>query len=357
MIPTIPGVPSWGAVLIAVTFTTIGFAFDAGSGSKELTLAFAAGYAIGCIAAAVAVRQPSIFTAVIQPPLILFVTVPGAYFLFNGGPMDGLKDLLINCGYPLIERFPLMFFTSAIVLLVGLVRWYMGMSGHRTPAAEPEGPSESRFSSVTAKISGLITGDSEEEVAEAPTPRRSRQHSIDRSARPARPGAATARARGERSAKRTQTSRSRHARPPETEIIEPVAERPRRPREARRSADPTVPPPEPRRRPRSSSSRESGRSGSTREPRKQPPPSDRRSPYQRPDRHTRFDGFEPFEPHGTNASNSKGSNGSNGNGSNGSHHPVSRVRYRGADDGEQHPKYRARPRAAKHQAEAWEYDV
>jgi hypothetical protein len=37
MIPTLPGVPSWGAVLIAITFATIGFAFDAGSGGKELT--------------------------------------------------------------------------------------------------------------------------------------------------------------------------------------------------------------------------------------------------------------------------------------------------------------------------------
>ena len=52
--------------------------------------------------------------------------MPGAYFLFHGGKIDGIKDLLINCGYPLIERFPLMFFTSAVVLLVGLVRWYIG---------------------------------------------------------------------------------------------------------------------------------------------------------------------------------------------------------------------------------------
>ena len=71
MIPTIPGVPSWGALLIAVTFTAIGFAFDAGSGGKELTLAFAVAYALGCVAAVVAVRQTGIFTAVIQPPLIL----------------------------------------------------------------------------------------------------------------------------------------------------------------------------------------------------------------------------------------------------------------------------------------------
>jgi hypothetical protein len=359
MIPTIAGVPSWGAALIAVTFTTIGFAIDAGSGGKELTFAFAAAYAIGCIAAALAVRQSGVFTAVIQPPLILFVTVPGAYFLFHGAAMDGLKDLLINCGYPLIERFPLMFFTSAIVLLIGLVRWYLGMSHRLTAPGEAAEPSEGRFSALTAKISGLLARDDEDDIDEAPAPRRSRQHSIDRSARADRPASGTSRTRNGRPTKRTSPSRSRHTRPPETEIIEPVTERPRRPRPAR-STDSTLPPPEPRRRQRSSSTRSSStrssstrssstRSSSTREPRKQPPPSERRSPYQRPDRHSRFDGFEPFEPHGT--------NGSNGNGANGSHHPISRVRYRGADEGDQREQYRDRPRAAKHRAEAWEYDV
>lgn len=362
MIPTIPGVPSWGALLIAVTFTAIGFAFDAGSGGQELTLAFAVAYALGCVAAVVAVRQTGIFTAVIQPPLILFVCVPGAYFLFHGGTMDGIKDLLINCGYPLIERFPLMFFTTAMVLLVGLARWYMGMARRRSApveAAESDGP----LAAVTSKISGLLTREPEDEAADdAPASRRTKQHSIPKTTKATKTAAATGRTRSGRPVKRAQPSRSRHTRPPETEIIEPVAERPRRPRPARRTTDPTVPPAEPRRRPRTSSTREP-RTSSAREPRKQPPPpSERRSPYQRPDRHSRFDGFEPFEPHGTNGSTpANGSNGSSGtNGSrNGSHHPISRVRYRGADDGEQHPQYRARPRTqkSKHSADAWEYDV
>jgi hypothetical protein len=344
MIATLPGVPSWGGVLIAVTFAAMGFAFDAGSGAKELTLAFAVAYAVGCVAAVVAVRQTGIFTAVIQPPLILFVCVPGAYFLFHGGATDGLKDLLINCGYPLIERFPLMFFTSAVVLLVGLVRWYMGMSGRRFAPAETA-DSDSRFSAVTAKIAGLLTrgGEGTDAIDDAPAPRRTRQHSIDRNTRTGKTAAATSRTRGGRPVKRTQPTRSRHTRPPETEIIEPVAERPRRPRTARQT-DPAVAPAEPRRRPRSSS---------TREPRNQPP-SERRSPYKRPDRHSRFDGFEPFEPHRTNGSN--GTSGTNG-ALDGSHHPVSRVRYRGADD-EQGPQYRSRPRASKskHRADGWEYD-
>ena len=341
IVPTLPGVPSWGAVLIAITFAAVGFAFDAGSGGKELTAVFAGAYVLGCIAAVLAVRQSGVFTAVIQPPLILFVTVPGAYFLFHGATIYGVKDLLINCGYPLIERFPLMFFTSAVVLLIGMVRWYQGMSSRRAAPAEAV-ETEGWLAAVTAKVSGLLARDSgDEDAGEAPAPRRSRQHSIDRASRNGKAAAGTGRTRSGRPVKRTQPSRSRHARPPETEIIEPVAERPRRHRTARRATEPTIPPAEPRRRPRASSARE---------PRKQPPPSDRRSPYQRPDRHTRFDGFEPFEPHGT--------SGSNGSGSlNGTHHPISRVRYRGADDGDQRPEYRSRPRTSRHRADAREYDV
>ena len=71
-------------MLLAVTLTAVGFAFDAGSGAKELSMVFAACYALGCVAAVLAVRQAGVFTAVIQPPLILFVAVPTAYFLFHG---------------------------------------------------------------------------------------------------------------------------------------------------------------------------------------------------------------------------------------------------------------------------------
>ena len=127
--PNLPGLPWWAAVLIAVIGTTIGFAIEAGSGSKELGGIFAAGYALGCVIAVLAVRRSGIFTAVIQPPLILFVAIPGAYFLFHGAEFTGLKDTLINCGYPLIERFPLMLFTSAGVLLIGMARWYFAMAG------------------------------------------------------------------------------------------------------------------------------------------------------------------------------------------------------------------------------------
>ena len=140
--PNIPGVPWWGAVLLAATVTADRLRVRRGLGRqgpqrrlRRVCTSSAASSAV------LAVRQAGIFTAVIQPPLILFVAVPTAYFVFHGGKITGIKDMLINCGYPLIERFPLMFFTSAVVLLIGMGRWYLGHVGaagraRRRPSAE-----------------------------------------------------------------------------------------------------------------------------------------------------------------------------------------------------------------------------
>jgi len=328
-------------VLLAVTLTAVGFAYDAGSGDKELGMVFAATYVLGCIFAVLAVRQSGIFTAVIQPPLILFVAVPTAYFLFHGGQLGGIKDLAINCGYPLIERFPLMFFTSAAVLLIGLGRWYYGLSSRRSAArsttTEAKETTSSRVSSVTSKMSSLLTGesaDSTEDDDAKKSPRR--RHSIERptrDAKSAKPAAGTT--RSPKTTKRATPSRSRHTRPPETEIIEPVAERPRRPRTPRSEQPPPAEPP-----------RRRSRTSSTREPRKAVPPADRRASYERPERRRRYDDYQPREPHVSNG--------------NVTHHPVSRVRYRrGGEDSDDRAEYRSRPRSSRSswEADSWEHDI
>jgi hypothetical protein len=326
--------------LIAVTLTAIGFLYDAGTGNKELSTVFAASYVLGCIFAVLAVRQSGIFTAVIQPPLILFGAVPTAYFLFHGGQLGGLKDLAINCGYPLIERFPLMFFTSAAVLLVGMGRWYYGLSRRdtaRSTAKYTKEKARGRVSSVTSKVSSLLTGepaDAEDDAADTKEPPRGR-HTIDRPARAAKSAAGTT--RGRKTTKRATPSRSRHTRPPETEIIEPVTERPRRPRRPRETEQP--PPTEaPRRRPRPLSARE---------PRKAVPPAEpRTSSNDRSERRRRYDDYPPRE--------SPLSNGR------GTHHPISRVRYRGGEDeSDNRAENRSRPRSSRNSREAdgWEYDI
>jgi len=335
-----------------VTGTTIGFAFDAGSGSKELGAVFATAYAIGCLAAVLAVRQSGIFTAVIQPPLILFVTVPGSYFLFHGAKFTGIKDLLINCGYPLIERFPLMLFTSAGVLLIGMARWYFATSSRVRAGSAPRDSAvtatPSRFAALAARLGSLFAGG---EAGEHPE----RKHGIDRPAR------AEKRPRSGRPAKRPAPTRSRHARPPLDDITEAPRERPRRQPTKRRPASavdydaPEHPADAPRRRPRSP--REPGL--------RTPPPSrheprERRDPYgpgPRPSRSSRFEPYPPYEPPPRPRPAPESMNGFDSG--SGTHHPVSRVRYRGsgADDEENRRDYRGRPRRSPDRgSEAWRYD-
>lgn len=365
--PNLPGVPWWGAVLIAVIATTIGFAFDAGSSNKDLGSVFAVLYAVGCVTAVLAVRQSSIFTAVIQPPLILFVAVPSAYFLFHGAAFTGIKDTLINFGYPLIERFPLMLFTSAGVLLIGLVRWYFAMSNRSTAPADPadtdvESDADAApglFAGLAAKFTSVLgRGDvDDEDVEEAP------KHGIER------PATARRQPRSSRPAKRPAPTRSRHARPPLEDITE-VPERPRRSSTRRRPSlddDPAAPDfaeaPRRRRQPRDEggrtpppSRREPREPRETREPRV---PRERRDPYGAPpQRSSRFEPYEAYpsyEPYPPYEPPPRQRPPGRANADSGSHHPVSRVRYRG--EGEDAPRPQPRPRrSSEWDAESWRSD-
>ncbi len=356
-------------MLIAVTATAIGFAFDAGSGNRELSSVFAVCYSLGCLAAVLAVQQAGLFTAVIQPPLILFVAVPGSYFLFHGGQLQGVKDLAINCGYPLIERFPLMLFLSATVLLIGLGRWYVGLTAQRgadeadsadaakTAKAAKATPVAGIVAAVTTKLSGLVlrkpaTASSRrtrsadrDAAAEAPPRRRPSERPPRR--RPAgaeaaaAAGAGAGRPRGERRpTKRSTPPRPRPGRGADadrgSELDGAMPERPRRPRPPR-SAEPGTA--EPRRRVRTQ----------PREPRKQPPPERREgAPRERQPRpRRRFDDYQPFEDSFEAPSNGSGRS---------THHPVSRVRYRGSEDEDRRVEHRTRPRSTARGRHSWDPD-
>jgi hypothetical protein len=347
VLPRITGLPWWGAVVLAVTAAAVGFAYDAGTGDKTLSIVFAVCYVAGCLLAVLAVRKSGLFSAVIQPPLILFFMVPAAYFVFHGSKLTPIKDTLINCGYPLIERFPLMFFTSAAVLLVGMGRWYLGMAAGRAT---------SRGAETATPDASAATADSPLAAEGKTSARRGRRHTIERPSRaaavaadeeaPQRPVRKPRTATGS-----TRASRSRHARPPETEIIEPVA-RPRRPRSA---GAPIEPPAEPRRRSRASEPREPRERREPRAPRERRnlPPIEPRGGYeeydrpQRPERRRQVSDYDAYEPRPNSSPNGSGS-----------HHPVSRVRYRGSDDGESRSENRTRPRHSRNpEADSWRYDV
>ncbi|OBB98134.1 hypothetical protein A5782_01695 [Mycobacterium sp. 852002-40037_SCH5390672] len=349
------------------------------------------------MAAVLAVRQDGIFTTIIQPPLILFGAVPGAYWLFHDAKVGRLKDLLINCGYPLIERFPLMLGTAGGVLAIGLARWYFGNAYKTsTMANTSEDASESAagvdvksfFNAIVAKAQSMLQSDTDADDTETTDSRRGRtSRSSSRTRRTTR---------STRSATRSARSSSRHSREPLGDGPEPV-ERPDRPRRSTRRGAPSArdydsaagrdydtaePPRRPRRRPRPEADPDT-RGQSPREPRREP--RTRRSPYERPTpRSSRFDGFESYgdrydPPSGPNSGSRYESRydsrepyepsyepRSRRPPSNGTHHPISQVRYRGAGSQdpprEPHTERRSRSRTpgrshGRSPAESWEYDV
>ncbi|WP_157108809.1 DUF6542 domain-containing protein [Aldersonia kunmingensis] len=116
------------AVLIAGGATLVGVLLCA-AGGDELTRTFSVLYLGGCIVAALMVRYRGLFTAVVQPPLILFIAVPVAYQFMSDDSGVSPKDIALNAAIPLVNRFPLMLFTTLVTLIIGGYRVYLKRSG------------------------------------------------------------------------------------------------------------------------------------------------------------------------------------------------------------------------------------
>ncbi|MFI6366992.1 DUF6542 domain-containing protein [Nocardia sp. NPDC050630] len=122
ILPSVPGIPAGAAVLIAVACTFLGFLIDAHGENDELTGTFNTLYVLGCVAAVLAVRFRGLFTTMVLPPLLLFVTVPLAYQQLLGHASTGLKDILLNLAIPLVNRFPIMALATVLVLAIAAGR-------------------------------------------------------------------------------------------------------------------------------------------------------------------------------------------------------------------------------------------
>lgn len=284
--PGFAGVPGWSAVLIAVTLTLAGFAIEAGLGHRELGTTFAVCFAVGCVGAVLAVERSGLFAAMVQPPLLLFVAIPTAYYLLQGGKFNGLKDALITCGYPLIERFPLMLTTSAAVLAIGLVRWYAGKSHAAVAGAEhvhapkAKGKQHDRQAvpaGLASRIVSTLSGSGGESAARAAERRNSADRARRADGRPSRTkrkAPAQDRSARKQREERLAPSHARHGRPSREEQLADGRTRTRRRPDERAPRDVRDyrPAPPPHRGPRPAEN-----TGS-----RQVPPPPRRDPRQRP---------------------------------------------------------------------------
>ncbi|MCE5289492.1 MAG: hypothetical protein LLG14_09645 [Nocardiaceae bacterium] len=131
------GVAAPVAVLIALGFTGVGIGVDALLGN-DLTATFSALYFLGCVAAVLAVRHRGLFTAAVQPPLIMAASVPVAAVVVSGSSPSSLKDMLLNVAIPLVDRFPVMLAATIVVLILAVFRWMTGK------VAKPSQPADRR---------------------------------------------------------------------------------------------------------------------------------------------------------------------------------------------------------------------
>ena len=115
VLSSVRGWPSWAVILLALGLTLAGTAVD-GITTGLLAWGLRIGFYLGVLGAALLVRRASIFTAMVQPPLVLVVglVIGGMLFTNIGG--------LYGTALRIIATFPTMAMGTAAAVLIGLIR-------------------------------------------------------------------------------------------------------------------------------------------------------------------------------------------------------------------------------------------
>ncbi|KXP03890.1 DUF6542 domain-containing protein [Tsukamurella pseudospumae] len=152
VLATVPGLPWWGAVLTLLVFTGVG-AVAAGeyTGSNAGVLAMA----VGAIVAVLAVRNRALFTAIVQPPLVIATAIP-VYKWFSLPSPRSTSKILTDVLFPLISLFPWMFWISVVVIAIGGARFMLYRRLTATARSVQRAGSTSAKSATVAK-SGTTT--------------------------------------------------------------------------------------------------------------------------------------------------------------------------------------------------------
>ncbi len=109
------GLPSWGAVLVGLIFGAGGLALERAAGWTTVGWGFSVCFTAGILLAVLAVRRGSIFTGMVQAPILLAVLVFVAFKLVAG-------EGTIFSASKIVTNFPTMAVATGIALLFGLVR-------------------------------------------------------------------------------------------------------------------------------------------------------------------------------------------------------------------------------------------
>jgi hypothetical protein len=117
------GWPWWAVVLLALGLSIVGAFIDMHV-SGNLGKVFEGGYFLGCVGAVCFARRRNLFGPMVQPPLVLAVTIPVVVLLTKGMPSgSSTVSKLITLGVPLVTGFPTMAITTGATLVIGGIRF------------------------------------------------------------------------------------------------------------------------------------------------------------------------------------------------------------------------------------------
>jgi hypothetical protein len=119
---SVPGVHPAAAFAGAAVLTGIGVAVDL-LRTGTLGTVFTVCYLTGCVLAVAWVRRSGLFWPMVAPPLLMAVAVPVVVLIAGAArPGAGIAQRLLVIGAPLVNGFPMMAWTTGLVLAVGLFR-------------------------------------------------------------------------------------------------------------------------------------------------------------------------------------------------------------------------------------------
>ena len=116
---------------MAAALTAVGVAIDLRR-IGTLGTVFTVCYLAGCVLATAWVRRSGLFWPMVAPPLLMAVAVP-VVVLVAGTPRPGagIAQRLLVIGAPLVNGFPMMAWTTGLVLALGLFRLVTQREHHR----------------------------------------------------------------------------------------------------------------------------------------------------------------------------------------------------------------------------------
>jgi hypothetical protein len=139
LMATVLGINPALAVGVAAALTAVGVGIDLWR-VGTLSTVFTVCYLTGCVLATAWVRRSGVFWPMVAPPLLMAVAVP-VVVLVAGTPRPGagIAQRLLVIGAPLVNGFPMMAWTTGLVLALGLFRLVTQREHHGRGAARAGG--------------------------------------------------------------------------------------------------------------------------------------------------------------------------------------------------------------------------